>query len=294
MKQIFYCTIISAALLSCGQNKNDINDKSKRNANWKWWVDNSTGKGEWVAIGGDSTTLKNGSYTTFYFNGVKCEEGKLLYGKKVDTLFAFDLKGEPDFYQIADWDSTIYFYKDGYRKVYYRDGKLLAESQIKNHKYYGILINYYKNGNRKFVRNYLRDSGLTIQYYENGNLKDSALEFNNSGKGRICKSWFESGQIKSIVSWNWKTGKQEGITQRFYETDNKLEPILESSVNWKEGLCDGLTLLYFPNGQLQDSINFVKGKKEGVGKSWNEDGKLVLINIYEQDKILKSESFDEK
>lgn len=294
MKQIFYCTIISAALLSCGQNKNDINDKSKRNANWKWWVDNSTGKGEWVAIGGDSTTLKNGSYTTFYFNGVKCEEGKLLYGKKVDTLFAFDLKGEPDFYQIADLDSTIYFYKDGYRKVYYRDGKLLAESQIKNHKYYGILINYYKNGNRKFVRNYLRDSGLTIQYYENGNLKDSALEFDNSGKGRICKSWFESGQIKSIVSWNWKTGKQEGITQRFYETDNKLEPILESSVNWKEGLWDGLTLLYFPNGQLQDSINFVKGKKEGVGKSWNEDGKLVLINIYEQDKILKSESFDEK
>lgn len=288
-------TILIFLLISCNQSKNNINDRSRRNANWEWWVDSKTGKGEWIALGEDSSTLKNGSYTTFYYNGEKCEEGKLSNGKKVDTLFAYNLKGEPDFYQIADLDTTIYFYQfGGYRKVYYREGKLLAESQIKNHKYYGILINYYKNGNRKFVRNYVKDSGWNVQYYENGQQKDSAVEFNNSGKGRICKSYFENGQIKSIVNWNFKTGLQEGNTKMFYESDNKLNSNIKSSVDWKNGLWDGITLLYYANGIMSDSMNFIQGKHEGIAKSWDENGKLYLINSYRHDSLLNSQNLNVK
>ena len=293
-QKVLLITTLISLLFSCNQTKNSINDKSKRNANWEWWVDSETGKGQWITLGGDSSTLKNGRYTTFYYNGQKCEEGKLLNGKKIDTMFAYDLKGELDFFQIADLDSTMYIFKDGYRKVYYRDGKLLAESQIKNHKSYGILINYYKNGNKNFVRNYMKDSGWNIQYYENGQMKDSATEFNNSGKGRICKSFFENGQIKSIVNWNFKTGLQEGNTKMFYETDNKLNSNIESSVDWKNGLWDGITLLYYANGIMSDSMNFIQGKHEGIAKSWDEIGKLYLINIYRHDSLLNSQNLNVK
>ena len=290
--KIILSTFFLFFIISCNQDKNNINDKSKRNANWEWWVDKESGKGEWIALGGDSITLKNGSYTTFYYDGQKCEEGKLLNGKKIDTLFAFDLKGELDFFKLADLDSTIYFFKDGYKKVYYRDGKLLAESQIKNHKYYGILINYFKNGNRKFVRNYIKDSGWNVQYYENGQIKDSAKEFNNLGKGRICKSFFENGQIKSIVNWNFETGLQEGNTKRYIETSDKLNSIIESSVDWKNGLWDGSTFLYHSNGKISDSITFIKGKYEGYGKSWDENGKLILMNFYRHDTLINSENYE--
>ena len=278
-------------LISCNHSGYGINDKSKRNANWEWWVDNSTRRGEWIPLVSDSSTLKNGSYTNFYYNGVKCEEGKLLNGKKVDTMFAYDLNGELDCYVIAGIDSTIYLYKNGYRKVYSREGNLMAESQVKNHKFYGILVNYFKNRQIKFRRNYVRDSGWNVNYYENGNIKDSAIEFNNSGNGLICTSWFENGQIKSIVGWNRKTGKQEGNTKRFYEKNDKFESDTESSVNWENGLYDGITLLYHRNGKLSDSLNYINGKREGVGKSWDENGKLILIDIYKDDIVLKSENF---
>lgn len=279
-------------LISCNENKNDINDKKKRNANWEWWVDKETGKGEWIAFGGDSISLKNGSYTTFYYNGEKFEEGKLLNGKKTDTLFGSNLNGELDYIRIADLDSTLYFLKDGYRKVYYRDGKLLAESQIRNHKYYGILINYYKNGNRKFVRNYIKDSGWSVQYYEIGQIRDSAREFNNSGQGRICKTFFENGQVKSIVNWNFKTGKQEGNTKRYIEYKGKPNSVIESSTEWKDGLWDGTTLLYHTNGKIKDSMTFIKGKHEGYAKSWDENGKLVLINFYRHDTLINVQNYN--
>lgn len=287
---IFLLIIITG----CNSNKNNINDKSKRNSNWEWWVDGETGKAEWIPFGGNSSKLKTGRFTNFYFNGEKCEEGKLVNGKNVDTLFAYNLKGVLDFYKTFDTDSTTYIIHDGYRKVYYRDGKILAESNIKNHQFYGVLINYYENGNKRFVRNYIKDSGWSVNYYENGNIKDSSREFNNTGKGKIFKSWFENGQIQSIVNWNMKTGLQEGNTKRYSENNDNTQSILQSSADWKDGLWNGNTVLYYPNGQLKDSIFLIEGKHEGIGKSWYESGKLKMINVYRKDRIISSRSFDEK
>lgn len=278
-------------LIGCNSHSDNINDKSKRNANWEWWVDASTGKGEWVPITKDSSTVKNGRYTNFYFNGEKCEEGKLVNGKNADTLFAYDLKGQLDFYEIFRKDTPIYIIQDGYRKMYYRKGSLLAESNIKNHTYDGVLINYYENGNRRFARNYVKDSGWNINYYENGQMKDSSIEFNNTGKGRICKTWFENGQVDRIIEWNMKTGVQEGTTKRFYENSGGVQSILRASEVWKNGLWDGVTLLYYPNGQLNDSMFFIQGKREGIAKAWYENGQLKLINIYKKDSLLSSKNF---
>lgn len=257
--------LLSFFLKSCNNNKNDINDLKKRNSYWDWWVDSATGKGEWVPVTGDTSSDGTGKLTTFYYNGKKCEEIKLKDGKKIDTLLGYDLNGELEFYETFGPDSTIYFIKDGYRKSYYRDGKLMAESNIKNHHFYGLLINYYKNGNKKFVRNYVRDSGWSTTFFENGQIKDSMIAYKNSEIGCSFKSWYEDGQIKSIKNWNMKTGLKEGIT-----------------------------LIYYANGQLKDSLTFKNGLREGLGKGWYENGQLELINVYRKDIIISYKNFNEK
>ena len=85
-----YFLIISLVILyGCNSG---IEDKSKRNENWCWWVDAKTGKVQWIPIS-TYTTVENGQYTLFYFSGVVYEKGKLVKGQKVDTVFKYDLKG---------------------------------------------------------------------------------------------------------------------------------------------------------------------------------------------------------
>jgi antitoxin component YwqK of YwqJK toxin-antitoxin module len=298
--------------------RDDINDKSKRNENWEWWVDASTGKGEWIHLGGDSSTVKNGRFTTFYFNGEKYEEGRKVNGKIVDTLFEFNLKGQLDCYATDSLHETLYFIHDGYKKQYDRDGTLLAETDVKNHKFYGILINYYKNGNKRFVRNYIKDSGWITEYYENGQRKDSLVEFNNSNAGKLFKSWFENGQVKLTMSWNMKTGLQEGVRNTYSENDTQSESVLERSSNWKNGLQDGVTIEYYPNsgkiyrisnwkdsvqnglsvsyyesGRIKDSVYVFNDKLNGSDEIWYEDGKLKFIGIYKNDQLVSGQKYSE-
>jgi antitoxin component YwqK of YwqJK toxin-antitoxin module len=258
---LFFCSLF--ILIGC--NSNDVNDKSKRNANWEWWVDAATGKGKWVKLGDGPSTLKNGIFTTFYFNGEKCEEGRKVDGKRVDTLFAYDLKGQPDFYEIYPADTQLYIIHNGYRKVYYRDGNLFAESNVKNHTYNGILKHYYENGRIEFIRNYIKDSGWSKGYYENGQIKDSSIEFNNTGKGRTYKTWFENGQVKSFVNWDIKTGLQ-----------------------------NGLTLFYNESGILTDSVYFNEGKRNGIVKKWFDSGQLSYKMIYKEDVLLYEADYNEE
>ncbi|MDI9320946.1 MAG: hypothetical protein QM530_10825 [Phycisphaerales bacterium] len=73
-------------ILLIGCNAESGNDASKRNADWVWWVDEHTGKGEWIKSG-DQTTVKDGKYTKFYFNGNVYSKGGLKNGVDIDTIF---------------------------------------------------------------------------------------------------------------------------------------------------------------------------------------------------------------
>ena len=56
MKHLLFALFVFL-FFSC--NQSGINDKSKRNENWIWWVDKTTGVGEWIPAA-DQTTVKDG------------------------------------------------------------------------------------------------------------------------------------------------------------------------------------------------------------------------------------------
>ncbi len=138
-----YLIFLPFIFISC---KSDVNDKSKRNDKWAWWVDANSNKGTWIPLS-DHPTWRNGAYTKFYFNGKVYEKGIIRNGKNVDTIYSYDLNGFLYSYGIVKLDSTTYYYvKDGYIKILRPDSTIYAEGVIKDHTNKGKWTSYYKNG----------------------------------------------------------------------------------------------------------------------------------------------------
>jgi antitoxin component YwqK of YwqJK toxin-antitoxin module len=287
-------------LISCNKG---INDKSKRNENWAWWVDASTGKGKWIPIG-DATTVKNGQYTRFYFNGNIFQQGKLIDGKNVDTIYAYNLDGKLCYYKLVKGNASCpyiirgkidtlydYFITDGYCRVYNPNGNTAEEGVIKNHTFFGPWTIYTSDNKKEYTRNFVKDSSWRIDYYDNEEKKDSGFDFNNNGLFLVCKDWFENGQIKKEV--NWKDGVENGVKKSYYENDSSLTSSLNTIGTFKNGIENGVQLQYYENGQLGDSMNIIEGKREGIEKEWNQDGKLDLIFIYKNGDLIRQKKYNE-
>ena len=70
-------------------------------------------------------------------------------------------------------------------------------------------------------------------------------------------------------------GKREGKTE-IYNSAGKLGGI----VNYKNDLKSGMTVHYFPNGVVSDSIEYVCEKPQGFWRHYNDDGSPLHTNYY--------------
>jgi antitoxin component YwqK of YwqJK toxin-antitoxin module len=153
-------------IFSC--NTESEKNKDKRNENWCWWVDDDSGKGMWIPIKNKST-VENGRYTLFYFNGNVYEKGTMTNKKRVDTTFFYNPSGKCYGYQV-DFSDTgrIYYYKDGRYKIYYNSGSLYYVGIVTNHYEGDQLKVFYKNGKLSSDRKWKNGVGFTPEYFKNG------------------------------------------------------------------------------------------------------------------------------
>lgn len=106
---------------------------------------------------------------------------------------------------------------------------------------------------------------------------------------------FKNGNPRIIRTYEFVNGKQVFLTEReFYETGQKrMEGPLEkrrreglwksyyedgkiwSEGEYKDGLRDGLTITYHPNGVKRFEGAFYQSKKSGIWKFWDENGEFV-------------------
>jgi antitoxin component YwqK of YwqJK toxin-antitoxin module len=240
---IFISIII---FFSC--NDNDLDDMSRRNENWAFWIDSITGESSWVPVGPE-TTLKDGRYTLFYTNGKVYEKGKLKDGKNKDTIYCFDLNENIIEYILIKPDTIIHYYlNDGPYNAYFQNCKILEIGIVKNHERGNGWTRYFKNGNIEWNEKLENSTGLTLRYHDNGQILDSTNQINGKGHGQV-KHWYKNGQIEEIT--NWDHGIQNGAFETFYE-----------------------------NGNPKQKGNYVNGKREGEVGSWHENGQQEFIHMY--------------
>lgn len=303
MKRIL---IIFTALitLSC---KDNINDSDKRNENWCWWVDSKTGKGEWIPIA-DETTVNDGDYATFYFNGTVREIGRLKNKEDIDTLKLHDLSGKLIRYKIFLKDTVVnYFIYNGPYKYFYANGNILCEGIITNHARGNRWTQYYENGVIDFTEKYKGEYGTIIWYYDSGLVKDSCSYTNHKLNG-LTKSYYPNGSLRFKASYI--NGKRTGEYLDYYENGN-----VKQKRNFNFGNRDGLCIKHYENGKLKveqfylnDTLNgketfyyengniektglVIKGKFEGEWKEYTVNGILVKVGLFKDDICIEVKNY---
>lgn len=299
MKQTLFVFFLIAVVLSC---KSSINEKNKRNQDWLWWVDDETGNGKWIKFG-NKTTVKNGWYTSFYFNGNVCEKGRIKDGVFVDTIYRYDIDGKLDSHLIIHGDVMnddsveYYFIKNGPYKRYHRDGTLFIEGIVQHHLDGDKWLTNYENGKPKMDRDVRGENGHLFEYYESGKMKIKAVgEFiprnyqyiksNDTTsddmyylKKGYAVRYYETGGYKDSVVYYDRSSNTDRVS--WYVNGN-----IHTKEKYVDGKLNGIGCDYYENGQIKDSIKFVDGKIDGVAYNWYENGNLRTLATYSKGKAI--------
>jgi len=297
IKKLTTILFILILICSCGA---DINDADKRNENWIYWVDAKTGEASWVPVGNE-TTIKNGKYISFYSKGTIYQKGKLKNGKRIDTIYCYDINEKLIKLRFVKADTILeYYVKDGPYTAYFQNGEIFEKGTVKNHKHGVEWIRYYENGKEEWNERFKDDNGLTLWYYEDGQISDSTNFINRKAEGKV-KKWHQNGKIEEISYWkngmrngssesfyengilklrtNWTAGKHDGKYESWYENGKK-----EQICFYKDGLQDGRLQQWYSNGNTQGILNYNLGKINGKVISFYENGKIQGEGFYKEGK----------
>lgn len=233
----------------------DINDTSKRNENWLYWIDETSGKSSWVPVTGNETTLKNGSYSKFYTTGEIYQKGKLKNGKEVDTIYFYDFNEKPIQYLIIKSDTVNnYYLKNGPYISYRQNRKIFEKGIVKNHANGDEWTKYFDNGKIDWTKNLVNGTGWNQWYYKNGKIAGINYIVNGKTNG-VVRKWHENGQLKELSYW--KEGLQDGTYRTYFDIEN-----IKTEGFYKNGKRHGMFIEYDKYGKVLKKIKYTNGQIE--------------------------------
>jgi antitoxin component YwqK of YwqJK toxin-antitoxin module len=110
-------------------------------------------------------------------------------------------------------------------------------------------------------------------YYGNGKLK-TVSRVSDKGKRAVTISYFPNG--KKMAVGNYLDEKKDS-TWQFY---SELNGTLVSLDNYKGGLLEGVSNIFYPEGGLSELLNYRHGVRDGLWEQYYQDGKLKLRGTY--------------
>lgn len=153
--------------------------------------------------------------------------------------------------------------KDGYQVYKYPNGTVSSEGLIKNGKPEGLWKSYYVTGIKHSEgkrKNYLLDSIWVF--------------FDQAGD--------------TLEKINYLYGKKNGWYYRY-----KKEPSRGVYIWTKELFAgdkkEGTAFTYFPDGKVQQTIAYNKGKKQGLAKEYDKEGNIITLLEYSNDFLVSRE-----
>lgn len=109
-------------------------------------------------------------------------------------------------------------------------------------------------------------------------------------EGKV-KTILNTGEIKNI--FHLKKGKKQGEEIEYYtpSDDSYLSNCPKLLIPWEHDDISGLVKTWYCTGTLQSQKEYAKNKKNGSSLAWYKDGSLMLIEEYEEDRLVKGQYF---
>lgn len=219
-----------------------------------------------------------------------------------------------------EWTQTPYDLH-GYSKEYYEDGKIKTHREFRNGKEYLVSSRWFPGGQKASEITREEDNYYRLDYFENGGIKLKAkvspeLKFNGE-----YISYFENGNKQCIMTYD-QSGKTVGDFFDFFDTgapdtvgryENE-NLILTSKWNsegyhiikegqgvieikdannnlaqrevFEAGVRHG-ECLYYTNGILERSVNYVKGIQHGKYISFYKNSKPKEILVFKSGELVE-------
>ena len=100
--------------------------------------------------------------------------------------------------------------------------------------------------------------------------------------------WFhKNGKVHRVGSY-----ERHEWTGRWWDFDEEGRP--SSSSAYRDGREEGVHVTFHPNGKRKSETPFKEGKMTGTSKVWTEEGELMGLTVYADDKVVTSKTFKYK
>lgn len=189
--------------------------------------------------------------------------------------------------------------RNGKTKIYYPDGKVMAEGQYSDNRRSGLWKFYNTQGKPEQTGSYNagRPDGIWQWYYSDGNLRREEEYFQGEREGAFTE-YSVTGEIISQGEYiagerngpwkymngdyteegNYISGLKDGLWKAYYP-DGKLK----FKGNYIQGNPDGLQSYYYEDGRIREEQNYDMGIREKTWKKYDEEGTVVLAIAYKND-----------
>lgn len=290
-------------------------EEMRAHGTFREWHSNGQLKIDALVIGG-SADVSPGSQQDWLFEGlcqVWDEQGHIL--AKIPYQKGL-LEGTSTYYFPSGLlDRELPFSGnalDGESFEYYPDGNLKSRTQYKKGAKNGASLGFFPSGLNAWVEDYsdglLRvgtyydSNGSLYSQVENGggfqalyeeNALKSLIEIRQGRPDGRVQVYSPYGEIQAI--YHIKSGLKHGEEIHYFSstglTENKQSLLPKLCLNWLENGIHGLVKTWYSNGQLQSQREYCKNVKLGPSLGWYQDGSLMFLEEYEEDRLVKGQYY---
>lgn len=198
---------------------------------------------------------------------------------------------------------------EGTAQIFDPCGNLIEAAEFANGVPHGRTIRFWSPGQTTALEEFQEGLLARGRYWEqNGQLVSEINEGSGfrtlfSPDGRSEQQEYKNGQLEGIV----KVFNKEGFVVRTYHIKDEVKhgeeveyftnPLARKashpklSLHWSEGKIQGVVKTWYDNGAQESQREISNNRKHGLSTAWYRDGSIMLIEEYEQDKLVNGQYF---
>lgn len=287
---------------------------ARANGIYQEWHENGTINLSTHVVGGvpDVTSLAERSWIFDGPSAVWDEDGNLIAEM---TYHQGLLEGVSTHYHANGmvWKKIPYYKNqvNGDVEIYTKEGVLLQRLHYGEGKREGESLRYWDCAQLACQEFYCQDKLLNGQYFT----KEGQL-FSEVKQGCGMRALFGKESVSELQEYQdgvlqgkVKVFNKYGHLKRLYHVKNEIkhgeeieyyertlgpvtnDPKIKLCFYWHEGKIQGHAKTYYPEGTAESQKEMANNKRNGVATVWYRDGNLMMIEEYEENKLVRGDYF---